>query len=318
MKSKHVIGTSIALALVLYFLVIHTDQNSDNGNQHLFVADTTQTKIHPTNDPSGLAERLPEKEIDLDHTASQEIKETHPLVNQDQVFKNLLKQNLLTFSNWKGLAVFDGDIIIGELEQKDLQSGHIEVSTPVKWPSPFIPYTVHKNLPSTQRRELQAAINYLQKRTPLRFIDSIKNETSFLFFVPATDDKCASYLGRQIGGQQVYLGNNCKRDAILHEIMHALGFIHEHSRFDRDQFLKIDWEQIENDKIVQFALVPEYATLREQTDEFDFHSRMIYSQKAFSLNGKDTIIPYEQIKTLGTPFSGLSTSDLQRIKRYFE
>lgn len=59
-------------------------------------------------------------------------------------------------------------------------------------------------------------------------------------------DRCWSYVGR-IGKQQplslkVYYCLN--RRIIQHEILHALGFHHEHSRSDRDAFVKIQWNNI--------------------------------------------------------------------------
>ena len=65
----------------------------------------------------------------------------------------------------------------------------------------------------------------------------------FLFY------RCWSYIGRlywQKGPQILSLGQRCnKKGIIMHELMHAVGFWHEQSRPDRDQYVEVLWENIE-------------------------------------------------------------------------
>ena len=39
---------------------------------------------------------------------------------------------------------------------------------------------------------------------------------------------------------------------IKHEMMHTLGFYHEHSRSDRDQYIKVNWDHISDGNEAQF------------------------------------------------------------------
>lgn len=64
---------------------------------------------------------------------------------------------------------------------------------------------------------------------------------------------CWSYFGK-IGGRQAVglVKNGCMdKGAIQHEMNHALGFIHEQARSDRDKFVKIMWEHITAGKPAQ-------------------------------------------------------------------
>ena len=59
------------------------------------------------------------------------------------------------------------------------------------------------------------------------------------------------YVGRIGGGQQLnYASGSCitRFGTVLHELYHALGFYHEHSRWDRDDYVTIVWDNIDPSK----------------------------------------------------------------------
>ncbi|CAL4078830.1 unnamed protein product, partial [Meganyctiphanes norvegica] len=47
-------------------------------------------------------------------------------------------------------------------------------------------------------------------------------------------------------GQRVAVAETCSLGTVIHEIGHALGFPHEHSRSDRDKVIKLLWDNIRN------------------------------------------------------------------------
>lgn len=57
---------------------------------------------------------------------------------------------------------------------------------------------------------------------------------------------CWSLVGRHDRGQVVNLQNpGCvHHGVVVHELMHALGFYHQQSAADRDEWVKINWENI--------------------------------------------------------------------------
>lgn len=57
---------------------------------------------------------------------------------------------------------------------------------------------------------------------------------------------CFSAMGRAGDRQLVSLQKfGCIRHGIIqHELLHALGFYHEHTRTDRDKYIKINWDNI--------------------------------------------------------------------------
>lgn len=59
--------------------------------------------------------------------------------------------------------------------------------------------------------------------------------------------RCFSSIGRSGGMQVVSLGPSCLQRGpgiVLHELMHVLGFWHEHSRADRDHYIRVNWNEI--------------------------------------------------------------------------
>ena len=64
--------------------------------------------------------------------------------------------------------------------------------------------------------------------------------------------RCFSGVGRTFWSDSpnvISLGYNCMTvGIIMHEILHALGFWHEQSRTDRDNYVEILWENIAEGK----------------------------------------------------------------------
>ncbi|XP_060591158.1 zinc metalloproteinase nas-14-like [Ruditapes philippinarum] len=92
------------------------------------------------------------------------------------------------------------------------------------------------------------------------------------------------------GPQTIKLGETCfKTEIILHEIGHALGFYHEHNRWDRDDYIKIHYENIEPGKNQSFQK-QENAVV---DTNYDYLSIMHYGQYFFSRNESANLITIE-------------------------
>jgi len=70
--------------------------------------------------------------------------------------------------------------------------------------------------------------------------------------------------------------------------MHALGFEHEQTRYDRDMYIEIQWENIKKGEEHNFQKHPRtYAFPKLQ---FDFMSLMMYTLDSFGSEGRPSMI----------------------------
>ncbi len=83
-----------------------------------------------------------------------------------------------------------------------------------------------------------------------------------------------------------------QRSVIIHELMHAIGFAHEHQRNDRDDYVEILEENIAPAQLGQFTK----AAAGNEFGDYDFESIMHYGRFAFSGNGGQTIRVVEEFR----------------------
>uniref|UniRef100_A0A914UZF2 Metalloendopeptidase n=1 Tax=Plectus sambesii TaxID=2011161 RepID=A0A914UZF2_9BILA len=110
------------------------------------------------------------------------------------------------------------------------------------WPNGIIPYKLDSKFTQNERSLLEKAFQTYRERTCIRFVPH-SGQTDFLQISKGYG--CYSQVGRNGGQQEMSLGRGCLfHEIIVHELMHSVGFWHEHSRSDRDSFIRINWGNI--------------------------------------------------------------------------
>ena len=120
--------------------------------------------------------------------------------------------------------------------------------------------------------------------------------------------------GQQLNLQPYNLESGCFRlYTIVHEFMHAIGFYHMQSATERDEYVKIVYENIQAGRENNFNTY-DSTVISQYGVTYDYGSVMHYSKTAFSVNGEDTIVP---LKDLGDETMGqrlrMSDKDITRI-----
>ncbi|XP_020620509.1 astacin-like [Orbicella faveolata] len=163
----------------------------------------------------------------------------------------------------------------------------------------------------------KTVIHQLSQDTCIDLIEGSEDDHEVEF---TSGNGCSSWIGHIGDSQDITLGNGChNRGTIAHEIMHMLGFYHEHTRLDRDQYITVYNENILDGYSSEFDM-------RSQNNfgySYDKHSIMQYKNTAFGKkqsDGTDATTmesKSDPSETLGA-VSHMDANDLEKINSYYE
>lgn len=233
-------------------------------------------------------------------------------------------------------AMFEGDIDLSRDQQDAIDVINNKTSTaqgmPLRdvernairrpsslWPGGVVPYLFFENQHTeTEKNIILKAMEEYHQWTCLRFVPRT-NQRDYVGFIKG--DGCYSYTGKLGNKQVVSLGLGCAYTGfVIHELMHAIGFFHEQSRADRDEYVLINEENI---KEGQGAKFDKYSL--QQISHlgacYDYCSIMHYGEKDYSKNGKATIVSrFNGRCTLrrASVKKGFSDTDIRKINTLYK
>ena len=188
------------------------------------------------------------------------------------------------------------------------------------WPSGKVYYRFASHVSTYHKIVIRRTMDYYQEHTCLRFYYR-SSQRDYIEFTTNANECSSDYIGCKGGKQVIKLGPGCRtRGIVIHEIGHAIGFWHEQSRPDRDQFVTIVERNIISGKASQFYK----RSVDSHGHKYDYGSIMHYSTRAFGYRGAITIEvnnPTEYANQ-GRPFLGqrsrLSSGDIAQINQLYD
>jgi hypothetical protein len=237
-----------------------------------------------------------------------------------------------TYEVVKGRAIYQGDIILGQVDSMPRSSGVVSDAAGVAYPSYLWPkvngvatvyYTI--NAQSGDLSNIQAAISQFNSD----FAGTIQwtprtNQATWvdINLSNGSNGSCEAEEGYQPNftqPQPMTGASNCTIGTVLHEMGHVVGLWHEQSRPDRDAFVTVNYQNIIKSSRSNFDIVTD--NIQNYT-LYDYASLMQYPPFVQSRNGGPSIetippgIPLggaEGVPVIATDYSAADKESILRL-----
>lgn len=150
------------------------------------------------------------------------------------------------------------------------------------WPGGSLPYQLDFDTENNRyvRDLILSAVEEINAEGCVTLTASTRSDADHVSIQLGSD--YSSHFGRQGGTQKLtVVAEKIHRGSVMHELMHALGFGHEHNRPDRDDYVVIDFDNIQDaakpyfkkytssDQVKDEQLAYDYLSLMHATDMYD-------------------------------------------------
>jgi len=215
-----------------------------------------------------------------------------------------------------GEGIYEGDMELRPEQARRMKDGSVVYgSVQRQWPG-VIPYALSSEMSRDRNAvaQIEAAIADYHKFTCLKF-KKRTNERAYIYFRDGRG--CLSPVGYSGRVNHIQLARNCRRKGtIMHEIGHSIGFYHEQSRPDRDNYITVHYGNILSNLAYAFN---KHSSINSLGTPYDFSSMMHYGAYAFSKNRQKTITTNDPAnQRLIGQRRGFSSTDIKQINLLYK
>ena len=240
---------------------------------------------------------------------------------------NLIFGGVLTFNSSSFAASTPRHISFGDvrldstsLNTQKAASGFLAYNSS-PWKNGDVPVKFDKQISRAHQADFWLACQIWRIEAQVNCRPKKSSDRNYLFVTDTTADRCWTDLGAgETGGVRVFnfaLDWCWAQSALIHEVGHVLGLMHEHQRPDRDLYLEVHAENAG-----AFGFAYEKLTLGplDNNGPYDFLSIMHYWDAAYSINGKPILIPKKPFETYAKVMgrsNQLSDGDKRLIRKIY-
>ncbi|OQV24129.1 putative Astacin-like metalloendopeptidase [Hypsibius exemplaris] len=214
------------------------------------------------------------------------------------------------------------DRIDGEFLATD-GSARNKAQNDFRWPGGVVPYIFSRIYEQTSAQHYRMLVlkvmEGFENSTCIRFVQ-LTNQTDYLIISSSAFCSSGVVGNRHSGGQRVYISIVCLSDdhygKAQHQLMHSLGFDHEHARIDRDEYVDINFSNIATDERDQFQKFENNTGFGEP---YDFDSILHDGMFDWAIDPSVwTVRPKEKYKNkqIGQQLQ-LSPGDIRKINKFY-